>query len=293
MSDTAPAGWYPSGAPHEERYWDGTQWTPAVRSTKRNPVGGYWRATGALLHGDVAGAYAGTAGSALKSWVLPLSKTAIVYALLFLGFLGWAFGLPNALIQGYVDTMRSSLPSSGLDMSSMFGLFGGLFDPRAAGWVLAVAFFTGLALIVGYFALRAVGVMLAVRGRGSRIRYADALGVVGTAHLLSPYPLAIGALFCLIPGAYGGGLALVFAGGGLLLALLVAETTIAARIRTEAEPVSKGVISAVVFGGATFLIVAAVGYVVATELTAAGFRAIFDTLARLANGLGGLGGLMG
>ena len=293
MSDTAPAGWYPSGAPHEERYWDGTQWTPAVRSTRRNPVGGYWHATGALLHGNVAGAYAATAGSALKSWVLPLGTTAIVYSLLFLGFLGWAFGLPNALLQGSLDQMRGVLPTSGVDMSSMFGMIGSFLDPRAAGWVLGVAFVTGLALVVGYFALRTLGVVLAVRARGSRIRYADALGVVGTAHLLSPYPLAIGALFCLIPGAYGGGVAIIVAGAGMLLVLLIAEAAIAARVRTEAEPVSTGVISAAVYGGATFLIVAAVGYVAATELTGAGFRAIFETLSRLASGLGGLGGLGG
>ncbi|MBO9579157.1 MAG: DUF2510 domain-containing protein, partial [Microbacteriaceae bacterium] len=103
----APAGWYPDSTQGQERYWDGSAWTDQLRPAApaapsapapRTPsafggaIRGYWRGTTALLRGDALGAYAATGGSALASWILPIAKHSIVFAFLFLGYLGWLFG---------------------------------------------------------------------------------------------------------------------------------------------------------------------------------------------------------
>ncbi|MBO9578770.1 MAG: hypothetical protein J7480_08405, partial [Microbacteriaceae bacterium] len=134
------------------------------------------------------------------------------------------------------------------------------------------------------------------RLQGARIGYVEALRVVGTAHLLTPYPFAVAALLCIIPGMYGGTLAaIVFAIGGVA-ATTVSETAIALRVRElSGAPAAgaSGVIQAAAFGGATLVVVGVLTYWFGSLLVTAGFQAIFGGLVNTLSTLGGLGGMGG
>jgi len=291
LSESAPAGWYQDGqtAGHE-RYWDGAQWTDRFRPlhgepSAPGPLARYWRATIALLRGDAAGAGEAAGRSALAAWIIPLALASIVFAFLLLGLLGWALGLPGAILRQYLGSIspyRADAPG----MGGSDAVIASMFDPGAAGGVLAGAFFVGLGLAAACFALRALGVVLAARLRGTRVGYREALAVVGTAHLLTPYPLALAALFWLIPGTYGLVAAVIAVVGGIA-AIVVAETAIAVRTREPGTGTGGAVIGGAVFGGASLIVVGVLAYWFVSLLAAAGYQA---SLGGLMLGMVGLRG---
>ena len=222
-----------------------------------------------------------------------MAKVSVVFAFAFLGYLGWLFGLPGAILQQYLGLITGAVPAAagGIPPGAL-QIFGRIFDASSAGGVLAGAFFVGLGLGLVYFALRALGVVLSARLGGGRIGYLEALGVVGTAHLLTPYPIAIAALFCLIPGSYGGGIAIIVLAVGGIGAIVAAEAAIGIRTR-DVTGTGGAVIRGAAFGGASLLIVAVLTYWFGSLLATAGFQTVFGGLVNTLGALSGLGSLGG